>query len=309
MKKTLKISGMMIILIASFLFSSINVFAQDETDSIPAEQPKERPARPAFESGLIFDDASTTIQPSNTLEFVIQHRFGTMNNGTEDLFGIWAPSNIRLGINYSILNNLMVGVGTTKFNKMQDFQAKYNVIQQTRSGSIPVTVSVYEIIGLNATDEENFGVNYKFSHRLSYFTQLIVSRRFNDNFSLQFAPSFTHYNSLDSLIDHDRLSLSAAARYKFSPQSSIIFSGTWPLYIQSLSEQNEEYNNFVKDQGDRVKPNITVGWEISTSTHAFHIYLGSAQNILPQENIMFNKNDFFDSGLLLGLNITRLWSF
>jgi hypothetical protein len=309
MKKTLKISGMMMILIASFLFSNISVFAQDEPESVPEEQPKERPARPAFESGIIFDDASTTIQPSNTLEMVIQHRFGVMQNGIEDLYGIWAPSNIRLGVNYSILNNLMIGFGTTKFNKLQDFQAKYNVIQQTRSGSIPVTVSVYEIVAINGMHKDNFGVNYKFSNRMSYFTQVIVSRRFNDNFSLQFAPSFTHYNSLDSLMDHDRFSLSAAARYKFSPQSSIIFSGTWPLYIQSLSEQNKAFNEAQKELGNRVKPNITIGWEISTSTHAFHLYLGSAQNILPQENIMLNKNDFFDGGILLGLNVTRLWGF
>ncbi len=309
MKKTLKVSGMMILLIASFLLTNISVFAQDEPEAAPEEQPKERPARPAFESGIVFDDATTTIQPSKTLEFVLQHRFGPMKNGTDDLYGLWAPANIRLGLNFSILNNLMVGVGTAKFNRMQDIQVKYNVLQQTRSNSIPVTVSLYEIVGINATAEDNFGVNYKFSNRLSYFTQLLVSRRFNDNFSLQIGPAFTHYNSLDSTMDHDRFSISAAARYKFSPQSSLIFSGSWPLYIQSLSEHNSGYNDMVDEKGDRVKPNITIGWEISTSTHAFHIYLGSAQNILPQENMMWNKNDFFDGGILLGLNITRLWSF
>lgn len=114
---------------------------------------------------------------------------------------------------------------------------------------------------------------------------------------------------MDSLMDHDKFALSAAARYKFSPQSSIIFSGTWPMFIQSLSEQNQAYNDSQAELGNRVKPNITIGWEISTSTHAFHLYLGSAQNIIPQESIMFNKNDFFDGGILLGLNVTRLWSF
>ncbi len=295
----------MAMFLASFLFTSVAVSAQDETEEAPEAPKKERPARPAFESGILFDNATATIQSANTLEMVIQHRFGTIANGITDLYGIWAPSNIRLGLNYSILDNLMVGIGTTKFNKMQDIQIKYNVLQQTRSNSIPITVTLYEIVGINASAESVFGPDYKFSHRMNYFTQLIISRRFNDEFSFQFAPSFTHYNSTDSLIDHDRITLSAMARYKFSPQSSIIIGGDFPMMIQGISEHRKEVNkaNF------NVKPNITIGLEVATSTHAFHVYLASAQNILPQENFMLNRNDFFDQGILLGLNITRLWSF
>lgn len=299
---------MLCMLSASFLFT-VPVFAQEEGEATEAEPQKERPARPAFESGLLFDNATSTIQASKTLEMIIQHRFGSMDQGITDLYGIWAPSNIRLGLNYSILDNLMIGAGTTKFNKMQDIQIKYNPLRQTRSNKIPVTVTLYEVVGINGTAEENFGTEYKFSNRFSYFTQVIVSRRFNDNFSAQVGGSFTHYNSLDSTMDHDRIAVSAAARYKFSPQSSIIVSADFPLQIQGISEHNQEYNDLQKDNDALVKPNICIGYEVSTSTHAFHVYLGSAQNILPQENMMFNKNDFFDGGILIGLNITRLWSF
>lgn len=307
MKKIFTISGMMIMLIASFLFTNVSVFAQEESDSTAPQ--KERPSRPAFESGLLFDNATSNTQAANTLEMVIQHRFGSMKNGITDLYGIWSPSNIRLGLNYSVLDNLVVGIGTTKFNKVQDLQIKYNPLVQTRSGSMPITLTVFEVIGINATAEENFGVNYKFSNRMSYFTQVIVSRRFNDKFSLQVAPSFTHYNSLDSTMDHDRIALSGAARFKFSPQSSVIIAGDFPLQIQSISEHTSEFNSLLKDNKQVVKPNICIGYEVSTSTHAFQIYLGTSQNIIPQENIMFNKNDFFDGGIILGLNITRLWSF
>jgi len=303
MKKIFTTYGMMTLLIASFLFTSATLFAQEETEATPEEPQKERPARPAFESGLLFDNATSTIQPSKTLEMIIQHRFGTMDNGVSDLFGIWAPSNIRLGLNFSILNNLMIGVGTTKYNKMQDIQIKYNVLQQTRSNSIPLTITLYEVIGIDGSADEKWGPDYKFSNRMSYFSQVILSRRFNDMFSLQVAPSFTHYNAhIVDTLDHDRIAISAAARFKFSPQSSIIVSGDFPLEIQSISEQHDVT---ILDS----KPNICIGWEVSTSTHAFHMYIGSAQNIIPQENIMFNKNDFFDGGILIGLNVTRLWSF
>jgi hypothetical protein len=304
MKKLYRLQGIVVILLASLLISS-TVSAQ-ENDSIAEAPKKERPARPAFESGLIFDNATTTIQPSNTLEMVIQHRFGTIDNGISDVYGIMAPSAVRIGLNYSILNNLLVGIGTSNIHKTQDIQIKYNILQQTRSNSIPLTISLYEVIGIDAMAESKWGPDYKFANRLSYFSQVILSRRFNDNFSFQIAPSFTHYNAhIVDTLDHDRIAISFAGRYKFSPQSSIIIGGDFPLKIQSISEQTEDVNSGIEN----IKPNISIGLEVSTSTHAFHIYLGSSRSIIPQENIMFNENDFFDGTIFLGMNITRLWGF
>lgn len=292
----------------ALLMVNVNAFAQEEaTEDSIVETPKDRPVRPAFESGLIFDAATTTLQPSKTLEMIIQHRFGVIENGISDFYGIWAPSNIRLGMNYSILDNLTVGIGATKFNKMEDIQLKYRIIEQTRSDKIPVTVMLYGVMGIDGSNESKWQENYEFTNRFNYFTQLVVSRRFNDKLSLQVAPGFTHYNSVDSAYDHDRISLSFAGRYKFSPQGSFILSGDFPLKIQGISEHNKEFND--SDASFIAKPNICVGFEISTSTHAFHLYLASAQGILPQEDIMWNKNDFFAGQILIGLNITRLWNF
>ncbi len=299
MKNSIRILTLAAIIIMQLF--SVALAQEEET----TEKPKERPARPAFESGLLFDNATTTLQPSKTLEMIIQHRFGSIENGITDLYGIWAPSNIRLGLNYSIFDNLMAGIGTTKFNKMQDIQIKYNVLQQTRSNKIPVTVSVYEVIGIDGSADSKFGVNYKFTNRFSYFTQVIISRRFSEKISLQVAPSFTHYNSTDSLVDHDRIALSFAGRFKFSPQSSLIVSGDFPLQIQGISEIRKEINDML----DPLNPNICIGLEVATSTHAFHVYLGSSQGILPQENILYNQNNFFKGNIILGLNVTRLWNF
>lgn len=305
MKKSYNVFGMMIILFASFTLSPVFTYAQDEADSTQVEPQKERPARPAFESGLLFDNATSTIPAAKTLELVIQHRFGSMENGVSDFFGIWAPSNIRLGLNFSILNNLSVGIGATKFKKMEDLQIKYNILQQTRSNSIPLTITLYEVVGIDGRSKDNWGTDSKFSNRLSYFSQVILSRRFNDMFSLQIAPSYTHYNAQTDSIDHDRITLSAAGRIKFSPQSSLMISGDFPMVIQSMSEWREDVNKSVEKRLGTIEPNFAIGLEVSTSTHAFHVYVGTSQLILPQENMMFNYNKTF----LIGLNVTRLWGF
>ena len=306
MKKTFITIRISSLLLFIFLFSATIVVAQEEaTEEATEETPKERPVRPAFESGLLFDAATTTVQPSKTLEMIIQHRFGVIENGIHDLYGIWAPSNIRLGMNYSILDNLAVGIGTTKFNKMQDIQLKYRVIEQTRSNSIPVTVMLYGVVGIDGSADTKWQESYNFNNRLSYFSQLVISRRFNDHLSLQIAPGFTHYNAVDSVYNHDRISFSFAGRYKFTPQGSFIVSADFPLDIDGIKDYKK-----VDDKATVYdRPNICVGFEVATSTHAFHIYLASAQGILPQEDIMWNKNDFFKGQFLIGLNVTRLWNF
>lgn len=305
---TLRISALMVL---TLLLIKSPVIAQEEAtqDSSFQETPKERPVRPAFESGLLFDAATTVVQPSKTLEFVLQHRFGYMD-GAKDFFGIWGASNIRVGLNYSFTDKLTVGIGTTKLKRLQDLQIKYKVIEQTRSNSIPVTVVLHEVIGVDARDKSIWDQNdgspeYKFSNRMSYFTELLVSRRFNDHLSLQVGGAFTHYNCVDSLYDHDRISLSFAGRYKFSPQGSFIVAGDFPLDITGIKDYKKvSETRIVYDQ-----PNLSIGVEISTSTHAFQIYLASAQGILPQEDIMWNNHDFFNKGIMIGFNLTRLWNF
>lgn len=305
----IRISALMIL---ALLIIKSPAFAQEEVtqDTTIQETPKERPVRPAFESGLLFDASTTVLQPSKTLEFVLQHRFGYID-GAKDFFGIWGSSNIRVGLNYSILDNLTVGVGTTKIKRLQDFQAKYRIIEQTRSNSIPVTVVLHEVVGFDARDESTWDQNegsasYKFSNRMSYFTELIVSRRFDDHLSLQVGGAFTHYNCVDSVYNHDRISLSFAGRYKFSPQGSLIVAGDFPLDITGIKDYKKEADEttIIYDQ-----PNLSIGVEISTSTHAFQIYLASAQGILPQEDIMWNNHDFFNKGIMIGFNLTRLWNF
>jgi len=306
---TLRISTLMFL---TLLMINSTAFAQEEAtqDTTVQETPKERPVRPAFESGLLFDAATTVVQPSKTLEFVLQHRFGYID-GAKDFFGIWGSSNIRVGVNYSILDKLTVGVGTTKMKRLQDLQIKYKIIEQTRSNSIPVTVVVHEVVGVDARDKSTWDQNagatgYQFSNRMSYFTELMVSRRFDDHLSLQVGGAFTHYNCVDSVYDHDRVSLSFAGRYKFSPQGSFIVAGDFPLDITGIKDFKKvaDVNTIIYD-----KPNISVGVEISTSTHAFQIYLASAQGILPQEDVMWNNHDFFKKGFMIGFNLTRLWNF
>lgn len=287
-------------IIAWVLALSVSVVNAQEEQA--ADQPDRRPVRSTFESGILIDNQTINIPTANTLEMLIQHKFGTIQNGLTDLFGIYAAgANVRIGFNYSLRNNLMVGFGSTKDKKLQDFQAKWNVVSQTRDNHWPVSVTLFGNMAIDARNKEVFGTGYSFSNRMSYFAQLMIARRFNDYLSLQVAPGFTHFNSVEKKMEHDKISLSFAGRVKISPQSSLMVQYDLPFNIQGIAE-NMEFTN-------PPKPNFAFGWEISTSTHAFQIYMGTASGILGQEIIMNNTNDFLNGEMMLGFTITRLWSF
>jgi len=273
-----------------------------EAEAVP-EKKKDKPVRSPYSSGINIDNQTCVIPGAKTLELLIQHRFGKMGNGTSDLFGIYgAGTNIRMGLNYTIIDNLMVGIGVTKKNMYTDFQIKYNILEQTRKNTMPIALTVYGNMAIDGRKDDVFGVDYKFTNRFSYFTQLIIGRKFCDWFSLQATGSFTHYNSVDSTMNHDVVGVGFNGRVKFSPQSSIIFQYDIPLNIKGLSEQLDY---------SPAKPNFGIGYEVATSTHAFHIFVSNADGILQQDNYMYNTNTLSNGfkDLMIGFTITRLWNF
>lgn len=303
-----------IILFTGFTFAS---FAQETEEAAPVPA-KDLPVRSPWESGYLIDAQTSIIPTKNALEFVIQHKFGSMENGKSDLWGIYAPgANIRLALNYVPFKNVQVGWGISKKNMYNDFNAKWTILEQTRKNTVPVSVTLYGTLAIDGRSSDYFEsqqyyhssdpigplVKHSFrpSERYSYFSQLIIGRKFTEWLSLQAGASFTHYNLVAKTGDHDKIGAHFAGRVKFSPQSSFIFNYDVPLKIKQISEQREWV--------DPPKPNLACGLEVSTSTHAFQIYVGSSDGILPQEIMMFNQKDWKNKGLAFGFTITRLWFF
>ena len=149
---------------------------------------------------------------------------------------------------------------------------------------------------IDARAEEVFGVNFKGSNRLSYFSQIIISRKFSSAFTLHAAASFSHFNAVDSLLEHDKIALHLGGRLKLWSDNSLVFEYTQPLEPKNFAE-HVELNN-------PPKSGLSLGLELGTSTHAFQVFISNYQGIIPQQNVSFNQNDFFDGDMLVGFNIT-----
>ena len=299
--------SILFLLLTGFVFSYS--YAQDESAAATESYPVT-----TFESNYIVDDQTTTVFDKKTLGFAIQHKFGTINNGISDLWGIYAPStNIRIGLDYVPIKNLQIGAGVSKVNMYTDLSAKYSILQQTSDNKVPVSVALYGVVAINGSDKSDFGTgkvvdskgetlatSIEFTDRWSYFSQVMISRKFTEWLSVQAAASFTHYNMVGWDDNHDLFGLHGLAKVKISPQSSLTFNYNAPLKIESISEQ--------KDMPD-YKPTMAIGWQISTFTHAFQIYVSNAPGMLPMDNMMYNRTKFDKEGIAIGFTITRLWAF
>jgi hypothetical protein len=284
-----------------FALATIQVSAQDEGET----KKKEKPVRAMFESTWLIDNQSVIVPIKGTFQMDVLHRFGTWNNGYDDLYGIFAPSNIKLGFQYSVIDNLSLGLGITKTNMTWDFNVKYAILQQTRSGSMPLSLTYFANAAVDTRPETDGdpGLFLNGSDRWSYFHQLIIARKVTDAFSIQLAPSYSHFNAVSAFInkeeeivgfmDNDHIAIAVSGRYKIKDQLSLIASYDQPI-TEHLSN-NPDYG-------------LAFGLEMSTSSHAFQVFVGNYKDIIPQRNNVFNKNNFGDSDILIGFNITRLWN-
>jgi len=274
-------------------------YSQDSTEAV--EKPVAKPVKRTFESVWIIDNQTVMVPIKGTFEMDFQHRFGTVENGYDDFWGLFASSNIRLGFNYVPIDKLNVGVGLTKYNMMWDFNAKYAIIQQTTDDRWPVSVSYYANAAIDTRPADNF---IHFSDRLTYFNQLIIARKITDKISAQVAPSLSHTNVVNGYYSepgkvsperkHDHFAVALSGRYKIKTSMSVIVNYDQPI---------------TKHPSGNPHPNISLGLELSTSSHAFQFFLGNYYFLSPQQNNMYNKYDYTEGQFLIGFNITRLWNY
>ena len=261
--KNLKITA-----IALFILPLLGLAQEKVKDSVDNQ-----PERAAFANVTLVETQTNVLNPKNTLGIYFQHRFGILNSNKNDMAGFWGAANIRIAFDYALTDRLTVGYGTTKFDRLQDFNLKYGLLT------------------LDARSKEYFTASRE---RYSYINQLIIAKRFSQNFSLLVAPSLSHYNLVEQNMENNVFSVAMGGRLKISPQTSIIVDYSQPL---------TKYDN------TNPLPGISLGAEIATSSHVFQLFMTNYNGLSPQKNYMFNQNDFFNGDFMIGFNITRKYNF
>ena len=112
------------IILINFLFCCLvsKLFAQDSTDlmsKLEKDTKKINYTIATFKSTRVINGHSVENIGKGVLDVRILHRFAPLNSGIYNYFGLDAAS-MRMGFDYGITNNIMVGIGHSTFQKTYD---------------------------------------------------------------------------------------------------------------------------------------------------------------------------------------------
>ena len=210
----------------SFLLSLVTlaIFAQDDLMNIIDQNTQSdiNYTTATFKSTRIMNGHSIERMLPGQLDVRISHRFGTLNSGAYDFWGL-DQSNIHLSLEYGIWKWLMIGVGRGIIEKTFDGFAKFSILRQSSGAKeMPVSLSIVTSAALKSKmflDQTR--TNY-FSSQMSYVAQILVARKISQALSVQLTPTYVHRNLVPTELDpNDIFALGAGARIKLSKRISL----------------------------------------------------------------------------------------
>ncbi|MFT5619113.1 MAG: hypothetical protein ACI85I_002353 [Arenicella sp.] len=224
------------------------------------------------------------------LNLIIQHRFGRINQGFDQLFGLDQAS-MRIGLDYGINDRWDIGIGRSTFEKTLDGYMKYRVLRQHET--MPFSLTAFTSIAINTTDFPEGQTEFSDSkHRNSYVYQVMVGRKFSDQFSLQLMPSVVHRNLVQKQLEENTIySLGVASRIQIS---KVVALNLEYFYVPDNQLDTELYNNAV-----------SIGFDLSTNGHTFQLHFTNSSGMNQKSMITETSDDFFKRDIHFGFNISR----
>ena len=244
-----------------------------------------------FKSVQLINSHTTKSPAAEQLIFLISHRFGYLNSGFSDLYGL-DNATVRFGFEYGISNKLALGFGRSTYKRNYDLFAKYSLLQQrTGAKEMPVSVSILGVSNISSSRWPDDGRDYLFAHRMSYTAQLLIARKFSENISLQLMPTYLHYNLVSSSTNHnDIFALGTGGRAKLSNWVAFTF---------------EYHLLFPNDQPQKKIAPLSIGFDIETGGHVFQLFFTNTSAIYDAAFITETTDRWLDGNIRFGFNISR----
>jgi len=291
-----------ILLISFLIISSAFTLSAQDIDPMAllqglAETPKDEPVIATFKATRLINQQTIEVGGTRSLDFRIHHHFGPFNSGAYDFWGIDGGASIRLGLEYSYNGRLQFGLGRTSYEKQIDGFLKYRLLRQSKSGSMPISVTLFSgayrngVNGLKISGVDKF--NYA-SDRLSFVQQIIIARKIDEKLSIQITPTMVHYNLVENLSDqNDAYFLGIAGRYKISNRTAI----TYEYGAKLLNYSESKYYD-----------SMGIGLDIETGGHVFQMFLTNSFGMTENQTFARTNSSWADRGFRLGFNVSRMFT-
>ncbi len=245
-----------------------------------------------FKATQIINQPTVEAPAKKSLQFMIMHRFGKLNDGAYEFFGL-DNATIRLALDYGLTDKLAIGVGRSSHDKVYDGSIKWRMVQQKEKG-FPLTMSLYGILAhITLKYEDKPYLNAKY--RTLYTTQLLMARKFTPSLSLQLTPSWVHMNLVPTPEDkNDVWAVGLGSRMKVTKRISI----------------NAEYNYVPEGQivSTEVNNSFSAGVDIETGGHVFQLVFTNSQGMTPPYFLTRTTGTWDKGDIYFGFNITRIFN-
>lgn len=275
------------------LFTGTSLFAQDEDllKLVGDDKPKKEYVENAFKSSRVINGHSMEMIAKGNLDFRILHRFGLVNSGAKNFFGLDQAS-MRMGFDYGVSTNLTIGVGRSTLDKELDGFIKWRILRQSSGEkAFPVSVVFINGVTVNTLPWTDPNRDNKFSSRLGYYHELIIGRKFSEAFSLQLAPVMVHRNLVPlASDDNNAFALGIGTRLKLSRRIAFVAD-----YHQVLSGLNK----------DIYKSPLSLGIDIETGGHVFQLHFSNAEGMNEKAFITNTVDKWGD--VRFGFNLSRMF--
>ena len=264
-------------------------FAQDDLLSEIDDEGESSTAVSSVFKGLkIINFESTKLVGKGGFYFVVSHRFGSVKNGFENLFGL-DEAVTHLNFIYGLTEGINLSASRSSNQKIYELASKFRIIKQ--SERFPFSVVGYTSVLANTALSTDNLPKLEFKHRLSYVAQLLISRKVNNKLSLQFTPTFFHDNYVaNDFQDNSQYGLIFGGRYKIGKR--------WSFNLEYGAHLNRAKNSLYNNP-------LSLGFDLETGGHVFQLHFTNSQ-FMNANGVMGNSTgDWFEGDFYFGFNISR----
>jgi hypothetical protein len=278
---------LLLLALAPAAHAQTDLLGQLEKQAAPA--PAREPVLATFKGTHIINSQSVETPGQRTLIFLIQHRFGTLNSGAYNFFGL-DQAVLRLSFEYGLSDRLAVGVGRSSQEKTFDGFLKYRTIQQsTGAGAVPVSVTLFAssaitTLKFNEVNDRNLG------SRVTYAYQALIARKFSPDLSVQLMPTLIHRNYVAAAEQNDVYALGGALRQKITKRTALTA---------------DYYYLFPGNTATNFRNALGVGVDIETGGHVFQLHVTNSLGMTEKFFVPETTGKFFAGDLYFGFTVAR----
>lgn len=287
----MKVKNCISIAILCLFVMKVNAQEKNIMDELLDSSKQTQKISGAFKSTRVINAHSTEMLAKGNLDIRILHRFGLVDQGIKRMFGLDQAS-MRMGADYGITNNIMIGLGRSTFRQEFDAFVKVRILQQAK-GYQAIPVSVVAATGATIWTEKSFdSIKPTTGQRTSYYLQLIIGKKITSALSLQLSPLVLHSSRIDNVGgSHTVVALGGGGRIKFSKRMAFTL----------------DYHHVIGPKAPGYKSPLSAGIDIETGGHVFQLHFSNAVGMNERAYIAQTTNDFFKGNIRFGFNLSRIF--